>query len=119
LWLGSKRCQALDLIQDRNRHGLGSRERVLVGEADDLDADGRQRGVALSIALQANFVAVLGAVDLDGELNARTKEVECVGACGPLAPELDSEVAIPGHEPDSGFRVGRAGPLEAAEVDRR
>lgn len=117
-WLWRCGGEAFDLVEDSDGDELCSRQRLLVGEAEDLDADGRQCGVALGIALEADFVAVLGAVDLDGELKARTEEVEGVRPCGRLAPELGAEVAVPEDEPDSGLGVGRGHALEAAEIDR-
>ena len=59
--------EALHLVEDRDSYSLGGRQRLLVGEAENVDADGGQRGVPLGVALEANFVAVLRAVDLDGK----------------------------------------------------
>ncbi len=116
-WLRPVGGEAFDLIEDREGDELCSGKRLLVGEAEDLDADGRQCCVAPGVDLKAEFVAVLGAVDLDGELKARAEEVQGVWPCGRLAPEFGAEVAIPEDEPDSGLGVGRGHALEAAEVD--
>jgi hypothetical protein len=115
---GLDRDEAFDLVEDREGDELRSREGLLVREAKNLDAGGSERGISLCVIPEAILVSVLGTVDLDGEPQEGAEEVESVGPCSRLAPELGAEVAVPEDEPDSGFGVGRGHALEAAEIDR-
>jgi hypothetical protein len=58
------------------------------------DADGRERGVPIRVALEAGLVAMLGPVDFDGELEARAEEVEREGSGGCLSPEPRPEICL-------------------------
>jgi hypothetical protein len=116
-WAGG--CQALDLIEDFEGDILGGGECLLIAESEDLDAGRGEGGVTLCVVSKARLVSVLGAVDLDGELEAGADEVEGVGARGRLPPELGAEVPVAEDKPDAGLRVGRGDALKASEVDRR
>jgi hypothetical protein len=116
--LGLEGGKAFDLVENGEGDGLRGREGLLVREAEDLDAGGCERGVPLCVMAEAILVSVLGPVDLDGELQAGTVEVQRVGTCRRLAPELGSDVTIAEDVPDARLGVGRGDALKASEVDR-
>jgi hypothetical protein len=116
--LESRVGQPLHLAQDRERDPLGRPQRLLVAEAEDADAGGRQRRVPIGVVAESDVVPALGSIDLDGEPQRGAEEVEREPPYGRLAAELGAEVSVAKDLPDASLRVGGVSALKATEIDR-
>jgi len=98
-------------LADHIQHRIGVLEHIMIPEPDDADSETRQNPAALLVVGRLPRIAVLAAVQLDGEILLRAVEIQDVGTGRKLAKELESAKPPRAQlRPQPALRFGRAFP---------